>query len=123
MEILSFGIDCAPGDKIPGYAICFSINLQPNTHFPRSRTPFHDREQRATRHPKLFTILWKRVHVAVESVFTIPWKHCSPSRGIRSPDLRKRIGHLRLRFHCHVHASTGTINLTRTTLYQRIDGE
>jgi hypothetical protein len=31
----------------------------------------------------VFTIKWKAVHVAVESVFTIPWKHCSPSRGIR----------------------------------------
>ena len=33
----------------------------------------------------MFTIKWKPVHVAVESVFTIPWKHCSPSCGIRSP--------------------------------------
>ena len=31
----------------------------------------------------MFTIKWKAVHVAVESVFTIPWKQCSPSRGIR----------------------------------------
>ena len=34
----------------------------------------------------MFTIPWKPVHVAVESVFTIPWKHCSPSRGIRTID-------------------------------------
>ena len=27
---------------------------------------------------------WNAVHVPVESVFTIPWKLCSPSRGIRS---------------------------------------
>jgi predicted acyl esterase len=33
---------------------------------------------------QVFTIKWKPVHVAVESVFTIPWKHCSPSRGIRT---------------------------------------
>src|ERR1700690_860198 len=33
---------------------------------------------------QVFTIKWKPVHVAVESVFTIPWKHCSPSRGIRN---------------------------------------
>jgi hypothetical protein len=32
----------------------------------------------------VFTIKWKPVHVAVESMFTIPWKHCSPSRGIRN---------------------------------------
>jgi hypothetical protein len=31
----------------------------------------------------VFTIPWKRVHVAVESVFTIPWICCSRSRGIR----------------------------------------
>jgi hypothetical protein len=31
MEILSFGIDCAPGAKNPDYAVRFSINLQPNT--------------------------------------------------------------------------------------------
>jgi hypothetical protein len=34
----------------------------------------------------VFTIKWKAVHVAVESVFTIPWKLCSPSRGIRILD-------------------------------------
>ena len=34
--------------------------------------------------PEVFTIKWKPVHVAVESVFTIPWKHRSPSRGIRT---------------------------------------
>ncbi len=33
---------------------------------------------------QVFTIKWKPVHVAVESVFTIPWKHRSPSRGIRN---------------------------------------
>ena len=32
----------------------------------------------------MFTIKWKPVHVAAESVFTIPWKRCSPSRGIRT---------------------------------------
>jgi hypothetical protein len=32
----------------------------------------------------VFTIPWNAVHVAVESVFTIPWKPCSRSRGIRS---------------------------------------
>jgi hypothetical protein len=32
MEILSFGIDCAPGDKNPsGYAVRCPINLQPPT--------------------------------------------------------------------------------------------
>jgi hypothetical protein len=31
----------------------------------------------------VFTIPWNAVHVAVESVFTIPWKTCSRSRGIR----------------------------------------
>jgi hypothetical protein len=32
MEILSFGIDCAPGGKkSPGYAVCFAINLQSPT--------------------------------------------------------------------------------------------
>lgn len=31
----------------------------------------------------MFTIPWNAVHVAVESVFTIPWKPCSRSRGIR----------------------------------------
>jgi hypothetical protein len=29
-------------------------------------------------------IAWIGVHVAVESVFTIPWKLCSRSRGIRT---------------------------------------
>ena len=32
----------------------------------------------------MFTIPWNPVHVPVESVFTIPWKLCSRSRGIRS---------------------------------------
>jgi hypothetical protein len=32
----------------------------------------------------VFTIPWNAVHVAVESVFTIPWKRCSRSRGIRT---------------------------------------
>jgi hypothetical protein len=32
----------------------------------------------------VFTIPWNAVHVAVESVFTIPWKPCSRSRGIRT---------------------------------------
>ena len=32
MEILSFGIDCAPRGKKPrGYAVSLSINLQPPT--------------------------------------------------------------------------------------------
>jgi hypothetical protein len=32
----------------------------------------------------VFTIPWNAVHVAVESAFTIPWKCCSRSRGIRN---------------------------------------
>ena len=36
----------------------------------------------------MFTIAWKRVHVAVEAVFTITWKQRSRSRGIR---IRNRI--------------------------------
>ena len=32
---------------------------------------------------KVFAFPWNRVHLAVESVFTFPWKPCSPSRGIR----------------------------------------
>jgi hypothetical protein len=39
----------------------------------------------------VFTIKWKPVHVAVESVFTIPWKHCSPSRGIRKQATKANI--------------------------------
>jgi hypothetical protein len=43
MEILSFGIDRAPGGKNPqGYALGFSINLQPPT------TPRHEREHFST---------------------------------------------------------------------------
>ena len=33
---------------------------------------------------KVFTFPRNRVHLAVESVFTFPWKPCSPSRGIRT---------------------------------------
>ena len=32
---------------------------------------------------KTFTIAWNAVHVPVESLFTITWKPCSRSRGIR----------------------------------------
>jgi hypothetical protein len=31
----------------------------------------------------VFTILWNAAHVAVKCVFTISWKPCSRSRGIR----------------------------------------
>ncbi|HEY6970163.1 MAG TPA: hypothetical protein VJA94_13230, partial [Candidatus Angelobacter sp.] len=47
-------------------------------------TPRRDRERRATHSAPVFTIAWIGVHVAVDSVFTIPWKLCSRSRGIRS---------------------------------------
>jgi C-terminal processing protease CtpA/Prc len=40
----------------------------------------------------VFTIPWNAVHVAVESVFTIPWKPCSRSRGIRTYVPAERLG-------------------------------
>ena len=40
---------------------------------------------------KVFTFLWNRVHLAVESVFTFPWKPCSPSRGIRTSGSSRKI--------------------------------
>jgi hypothetical protein len=70
MEILSFGIDRAPGGKkSPDYAVRFPINLQPPTSLA------HDCERRATWRPQLFTIPWKSVQTAVETLFTTAWKY------------------------------------------------
>ncbi|WP_218043212.1 hypothetical protein, partial [Steroidobacter gossypii] len=48
-----------------------------------------DREHFSTAPAKVFTVPWNRVHVAVDWVFTIPWKACSRSRGIRSQPAHK----------------------------------
>jgi hypothetical protein len=80
MEILPFGIDRAASRAKTMQITRSTIDLSPAAHLT-----LRDREQRATERLQVFTIKWKPVHVAVESVFTIPWKHCSPSRGVRTP--------------------------------------
>jgi hypothetical protein len=86
MEILSFGIDCAPRAKSPqDYAVRFSINLQSPAYLATDRERFSTIVNTFPRTPiQVFTIPWNRVHVAVDLLFTIPWKPCSRSRGIRS---------------------------------------
>jgi hypothetical protein len=81
MEILSFGIDCAPKDKTPQVTRRQSINLQPPTSlsaivntFPPSRTArqaapksVHDQMESCSRCRGI------RVHDPVEILFTIAW--------------------------------------------------
>ena len=68
MEILSFGIDCAPGGKNSlGYAVRFPVNLQP----PTSLSTIVNSAPRGT----------SNCSPSRGNLFTLPWNPRSRSRG------------------------------------------
>jgi hypothetical protein len=75
MEILSFGIDCAPRAKSPqDYAVRFSINLQSPAYLATDRERFSTIVNSFSRTPP-------KCSRSRGIVFTLPWICCSPSRG------------------------------------------
>src|SRR5205823_4748495 len=88
MEILSFGIDLAPQDKkVP------RLRGRPSDQSPAARLPRHDREHFSTivnTAPRMAP----KCSRSRETLFTLPWNPCSPSRG--NP-IHDRVEYARLR--------------------------